>query len=70
MLYPNYVGKSFCGGFYSRCGRMCSWEVKQEGDHVTARICGDDRFEGKAYTFPKRIDALEALADMIFEEVA
>lgn len=70
MMYPQYGNHDMCGGHYSFGGRMCRWEVTHEVGHVVARFYGDSRYEGRAYPFPTRRDALEALADMIFEEVA
>lgn len=71
MMYPTYgSGTKMCGGHYSRMGRMCQWEVTTEGAHQVARFYGDSRYEGKDYIFPTRIDALEALEDMIYAEVS
>lgn len=68
MMYPQYSTPEMCGGMYSLHGKACEWQVKHTDSGVVARIYGDYRYEGKSYSFPQRIDALEALSDMIFEE--
>lgn len=70
MMYPQYSNSDKCGGSYTLHGHgaVCEWIITHEGDHVVARIYGDYRYEGKSYIFPKRIDALEALSDMIYAE--
>lgn len=70
MIYPQYSNEKTCGGSYSLHGNVCHWAVTREGGHVAARIYGDYRHEGKAYIFPTRREALVALSDLIFEEVA
>lgn len=70
MMYPQYSTRDMCGGSYSLNGTMCDWQVTHEVGRVVARIYNDYRFEGKAYAFPTRRDALEALSDMIYSEVA
>ena len=70
MMYPSYSDKNTCGGTYTLNGNICSWEAYHDGMHVSARIYGDYRYEGKVYTFPTRRDALIALESMIFAEVA
>lgn len=70
MMYPEYSNAKTCGGTYSLYNSVCEWTVTQEGDHVTARIHGDYRHEGKAYIFRSRIDALVGLVDLISTEVA
>ena len=66
MLYPQFGGPTMCGGHYGFNGKMCQWVVTHNENHVTARIYGDYRYEGKSYTYPTRRDALIALADMVF----
>ena len=70
MMYPQYSNSDVCGGQYSLHGNMCQWEVTHEVGRVVARLYGDSRYEGKAYAFPTRRDALIALEGMIYKEVA
>lgn len=68
MMYPQYSTTEMCGGQYGLNGTVCEWQIKHTDSGVVASIYGDDRYEGKSYSFAQRIDALEALSDMIFEE--
>lgn len=70
MMYPQYSTSEMCGGQYSLHGKVCEWQITNTSNGVIASIYGDYRYEGKSYSFPQRIDALEALSDMIFGEVA
>lgn len=70
MMYPQYSNRDMCGGVYDLYGCTCEWQVTHEVDRVVARIYGDYRYEGRAFTYPTRREALEGLADMIYAEVA
>lgn len=65
MMYPMYSTSQMCGGTYSLYGKVCAWQVASKGDHVEVQLSGDDRHDGKVYSYPSRFDALCAIPDLI-----
>lgn len=70
MMYPQYSTREMCGGQYSLHGKVCEWQITHTDNGVVARIYGDYRYEGMQYSYSTRREALEALSDLIFAEVA